>query len=41
MGSPDGTTIYMASVLLGRIVSLAELRGIAGKLGVDWLAVWR
>jgi O-antigen/teichoic acid export membrane protein len=40
-GTAAGAAIYITAVLSGGIVSLAELRGIAGKLGAGRLAFWR
>ena len=41
LGTAAGSAIYVGAVLLGGIVSLAELRGIAVKLGAGKLAFWR
>ena len=41
LGTAAGSAIYLASVFAGRIVSVAEVRSIASKLGAGRLAFWR
>jgi O-antigen/teichoic acid export membrane protein len=41
IGTALGSGIYLIALLAGHIVTVSELRGIAGKLGARRLAFWR